>query len=187
VNAEEFGDHIYAWAKSCQLDEAKKVIVIGDGAPWIWNIANFHFQGAIQIVDLFHVCEHYWYVAKKIFPGNMQAVKMWTEKRKIELDAGDVESLITSLKNLTPDTLEDKGIITKEINYFDRNKERMRYKKFRNMGLFVVEVGCRSVIGQRLKQSGMHWTVSGADRITTLRCCILSNLWEDFWKNRKGA
>lgn len=75
-----------------------------------------------------------------------------------------------------------------KINYFEKNKERMRYKAFRNQGLFigsgVVEAGCRTVIGQRLKQSGMHWTVPGANNIIALRCCILSNGWEDFWEYR---
>jgi len=191
VTAEEFGDHIYAWAKSCHLDAAKMVVVIGDGAIWIWNIADFHFHGAIQIVDLFHACEHYWNLAKRLFSGNKQALNIWTEKRKKELYAGDVESLIAALRNLTPHTEEDKEAIAKEINYFDKNKERMRYKTFRDRGLFVgsgvIEAGCKSVIGQRLKQSGMHWTVPGADKITALRCCILSNLWDDFWKNRKSA
>jgi len=64
----------------------------------------------------------------------------------------------------------------------------MRYEGFRKQGLFVgsgvVEAGCRTVIGQRLKQSGMHWTVKGANSIIALRCCILSGRWEDFWEYR---
>ena len=67
----------------------------------------------------------------------------------------------------------------------------MRYAEFRRQGLFVgsgvVEAGCRTVIGQRLKQSGMHWTVKGANNIIALRCCILSNRWEDFWEQRVSA
>jgi hypothetical protein len=78
-----------------------------------------------------------------------------------------------------------------EIAYFEKNKHRMRYAEFRRQGLFVgsgvVEAGCRTVIGQRLKQSGMHWTVRGANNIIALRCCILSNRWEDFWEQRVPA
>ena len=67
----------------------------------------------------------------------------------------------------------------------------MRYKKFREMGLFigsgVIEAGCRTIIGQRLKQSGMHWTVNAANNIILLRCCILSSRCENFWEYRQGA
>ena len=67
----------------------------------------------------------------------------------------------------------------------------MRYADFRKLGLFVgsgvMEAGCRTVVGQRLKQSGMHWTVSGANNIIALRCSLLSNRWEDFWEHRAAA
>jgi len=67
----------------------------------------------------------------------------------------------------------------------------MKYDEFRRQGLFVgsgvVEAGCRTVIGQRLKQSGMHWTLKGANSIIALRCCFLSNRWENFWEVRSCA
>lgn len=67
----------------------------------------------------------------------------------------------------------------------------MKYAEFKKQGLFVgsgvVEAGCRMVIGQRLKQSGMHWTIEGANSIIALRCCVLSNRWEDFWADRSCA
>ena len=77
------------------------------------------------------------------------------------------------------------------INYFEKNKERMQYAEYRRQGLFVgsgvLEADCRTIVGQRLKQSGMHWTVKGANSIIALRCCFLSNRWEDFWKYRACA
>ena len=92
------------------------------------------------------------------------------------------------MKRLSPTTDEEKEDIEKQISYFEKNKERMRYKKFREQGLFigsgVVEAGCKNVIGQRLKQSGMHWTVKGANNIIALRCCLYSNRWEDYWEYR---
>jgi hypothetical protein len=185
--AEDFGDRIYAEALSRGLESAEKVCVIGDGAAWIWNIADFHFKGAIQIIDIYHAREHYWNVAKEIF-SDKNTIKAWTEQRRKELDLGDVEKVIAAIKQISPPTEEKKEILEKEINYFEKNKERMRYKAFKNQGLFigsgVVEAGCRAVIGLRLKQSGMHWTVSAANNIIALRCCILSNKWEDFWEYR---
>lgn len=112
--AEVFGRRIYQEAMRRGMDSAGEAVVIGDGAAWIWNIAN--------------------------------------------------EQL---------------------------NKDRMRYEDFRRRGLFigsgVLEAGCRTVIGQRLKHSGMHWTVKGANSIIALRCNIMSNRWEDFWEHRAAA
>jgi hypothetical protein len=186
--AEDFGDRIYAEAIARGLEKAKVVCVIGDGAQWIWNIADFYFPDAIQIIDLYHAREHYWYVAKKIFSNDKKKTKTWTNKRRKELDSGNVEKVIAAMKRLSPTTDEEKEDIEKQMLYFEKNKKRMRYKKFRDQGLFigsgVVEAGCKNVIGQRLKQSGMHWTVKGANNIIALRCCLYSNQWEDYWEYR---
>ena len=72
-----------------------------------------------------------------------------------------------------------------------RNRDRMRYAEFRAAGLCVgsgvVESGCKSIVGSRLKQSGMKWTVNGANAILSLRCCIKSRRYEDFWESRSAA
>ena len=186
--AEDFGDRIYAEAMSSGLEKAKKVCVIGDGAIWIWNIADFHFPQAIQIIDLYHAREHYWNVARKMFSNDKKKLKSWTDKRRKELDSGNVEKVIAAMKRLSSATDEQQEEIESQIGYFEKNKDRMRYKKFREQGLFigsgVVEAGCKNVLGQRLKQSGMHWTVNGANNIIALRCCLYSNRWEDYWEYR---
>jgi hypothetical protein len=67
----------------------------------------------------------------------------------------------------------------------------MRYPKFRRLHLFVgsgaIEAGCKTVIGKRLKQSGMFWTVRGANAILALRCCQLNGRCEDYWEQRRAA
>lgn len=189
--AEEFSHRIYPEAVRRGIERAAKVCIIGDGAPWIWNIADEQFYGAIQIIDLYHAREHYWNVAKIIFACNKEKIKQWTGNRCKELNQGKVESVIKAIRQLPASTEAEKELIEKETNYFDNNKERMRYADFRSQGLFVgsgvLEAGCRAVIGQRLKQSGMHWTVKGANNIIALRCCFFSNRWEDFWENRAYA
>jgi len=186
--AEVFGSRIYAEALSRGLENAQKQVVIGDGAPWIWNIADEQFYGAIQIIDLYHAREHYWSVAREVFGCDKETIKTWTDERRSELNQGNVEQVIEAIKNLLSFTKDGKELLEREIGYFKKNKEQMRYNEFRRQGLFVgsgvIEAGCRAVIGQRLKQSGMHWTVRGANNIIALRCCILSNRWEDFWEYR---
>lgn len=189
--AEDFGSRIYDEADYRGLDRAKKVCVIGDGAKWIWNIADYYFPNAIQIIDIYHAREHYWSVAKKIFLNDKDKIKTWTAERRNELNAGDVEKVISAIKKLLGKNNEQNEEIERQIGYFENNKERMRYKTFRLQGLFigsgVIEAGCKSVIGQRLKQSGMHWTVFGANNIIALRCSMVSNRWEDYWEYRATA
>lgn len=189
--AETFGSRIYEEAKSRGLEKAEKVCVLGDGAPWIWNIADEQFYGATQIIDLCHAREHYWNVARAAFANDQKGQDRWTKKRREELDQGEVEKVMAAIKRLKPATEEGKKAVSSELGYFERNKERMRYADFRRQGLFVgsgvVEAGCRTVIGQRLKQSGMRWTVRGANNIIALRCCLLSNRWENFWEYRAAA
>ncbi len=189
--AEAFGRRIYKEAKRRGMERAQEVCVIGDGALWIWNIADEHFYGAVQIVDLYHAREHYWNAAKICFGQNKQKLYQWTEERRTELDNGRVEDVIRAIQRLRPQSDYDKEVCVHEVGYFEKNRERMRYAEFRRRGLFVgsgvLEAGCRTVIGQRLKQSGMHWTVRGANRIIALRCSLLSNRWEDFWENRACA
>ena len=77
-----------------------------------------------------------------------------------------------------------------EANYFERNAERMRYPKFRKQNLFVgsgvIEAGCKTVMGSRLKRSGMFWTVRGANAVIALRCCRHSHRFDDYWEHRRG-
>lgn len=189
--AEAFGSRIYAEAGRRGIERAQQVSVIADGSPWIWNIVEEHFYGAIQIVDLYHAREHYWNVAHAVFGFDQATLDSWTDQRRRELDQGKVEAVIEAIQGLSPCRKEQKEICEKEIAYFEKNKNRMRYDEFRRKGLFlgsgVVEAGCRIVIGQRLKQSGMFWTVKGANSIIALRCCLLSNHWEDFWEYRACA
>jgi hypothetical protein len=186
--AETFGQRIYQEAIRRGLNRAGEVCVLGDGAPWIWNIADECFFGATQIVDLYHAREHYWNVAKVCFGRNTDRLHQWAEERRRELDGGRVEEVMEAIHQALSLLGGDKTVGEREIGYFKKNMERMRYADFRKRGLFVgsgvLEAGCRTVIGQRLKQSGMHWTVRGANSIIALRCCILSNRWEDFWENR---
>ena len=188
-NCEEFGRRLYAEAWRRGWGRAEKRVVLGDGAEWIWNQADLHFPGAIQIVDLYHARQHLWDLSAKLYPHGSPAQRRWVMVRKDKLDNGKVEGLIHLLRAAAvarPDLAEEIDI---EINYFETNKARMRYPEFREQGLFVgsgvIEAGCKTVLG-RLKQSGMFWTVRGANAIIALRCCQLSGWFEDYWESRRA-
>jgi hypothetical protein len=190
--AEEFGKRLYLEAWNRGWSHAAKKVVMGDGAEWIWNLADLHFPGAVQIVDLYHARQHLWELARKLYPNDQASQKAWMKvHQKRLLDKGKIEKLVTAIRSidsLNPEVVEK---IRLEADYFERNAERMRYPKFRRQHLFVgsgvIEAGCKTVIGSRLKQSGMFWTVRGANSVIALRCCHLNGRFEDYWENRRAA
>ena len=190
-SAEAFGPRIYAEAVRRGVERAEQVIVLGDGAVWIWGIAEEHFHSAIQIVDLYHAREHLAGLGKVLYGPLSTQSKNWTAAQCEELDAGEVERIVTAMGRVRPRNEEAKEEVRKAMVYFQTNAERMRYGRFRSQGLFVgsgvVEAGCKTIIGQRLKQSGMRWTVRGANAIIALRCCEVSGRWEEFWEARSVA
>jgi hypothetical protein len=191
-NAEAFGKRLYVEAWKRGWSQARKKVVLGDGAEWIWNIADREFPGAIQIVDLYHARQHLWELARALYPNDQAKQKAWirTHQKRL-LDKGKIEKLVTALASLRSSNPEVADKIRLERDYFQRNAHRMRYPQFRAQHLFVgsgvIEAGCKTVVGSRLKRSGMFWTVRGANAILALRCCHLNNRFEDYWDNRKAA
>jgi hypothetical protein len=186
--AQEFGQRLYAEACHRGWSRAQKKVIMGDGAEWIWNLADLHFPGALQIVDLFHARQHLWDLARFLYPGEEAHQRQWILRHQPKLDEGKIEKLVGYLRTLEPLSPEPSQTIRKAADYFEKNAERMRYPEFRRQHLFVgsgvIEAGCKTVIGQRLKQSGMFWTVRGANAIIALRCCRLSGRFEDYWEAR---
>ena len=190
--AEEFGRRIYLEAWNRGWEHAQNKVVMGDGAEWIWNLAEQHFPGAVQIVDLYHARQHLWELIRKLHPHDPASQKAWMKiHQKRLLDKGKIEKLVNALRAIRPAHPEVAEQIRIEADYFERNKERMRYPKFRRQHLFVgsgvIEAGCKTVIGSRLKQSGMFWTLRGANAILALRCCHLNGRFEAYWETRQAA
>ena len=189
--SEKFGHRIYAEAQRRGLEQAQTVVVLGDGAAWIWNLADEHFPNAFQIVDLYHARQHLAELSKLVYGPTGAEGKGWAEARCRELDQGKVEAVVGAMLRLKSGKADVQLAIEKATGYFQNNAERMRYGEFRRRGLFVgsgvVEAGCKTLVGFRFKQSGMHWTVRGANAILALRCLDLSGRWEDFWENRAAS
>lgn len=190
--AAEFGKRLYreAWLRG--WSRAEKKVVMGDGAEWIWNLAAVHFPGAVQIVDLYHARQHLWELARALYPNDPAKQQTWMKvHQKRLLDKGKIEKLVLALRSLASSNADVREKIRTEADYFEHNAERMRYPKFRRQHLFVgsgvIEAGCKTVIGSRLKQSGMFWTRRGANAIIALRCCHLNGRFEDYWEARRPA
>jgi hypothetical protein len=176
-----FGKRLYMEAVNRSVASAEKIVILGDGAKWIWNLADEHFPGAVQIIDLYHAKENLWSFIKDVFADTEMQERIKSEWFDL-LDEGNIQKLASEMHLSIADNVEEKEKLEREINYFTENKERMKYKYFIECGLFVgsgvIEAGCKNVIGKRLKQSGMHWSVRGANAIIALRCAILSDDFE---------
>ena len=168
------------------FDRASRQAVLGDGAPWIWNLATERFPDAIQIVDRFHAKQHLSDVGKAIYGPTSELARQWGRQRHDELDAGTLDAVLLALRSHVGAHDEAR----KCVDYVETNRHRMRYAEFRALGLCtstgVVEAGCKVAIGTRLKRAGMHWTVRGANAIIALRCAKLSGRFEDFWERRSA-
>jgi hypothetical protein len=188
--AAQFSHRIYAEAVRRGLYQAKRVVVLSDGAEWIKGIAQTNFPMATHIIDLYHAREHLVKLCRLLFDRDLKRLNLYKDRWWEDLDEGNIEKLVAEAQALLPKDPSAAKETRREINYFDKNKIRMRYEKFKADGFFVgsgvIEAGCKSIVGDRLKKSGMEWTVRGANAIIALRCAIASRRDEDYWEQRAG-
>ncbi len=181
-----FAQRVAREAQRRGFDQAQRRVVLGDGAPWIWNRADEHVPGAIQIVDLDHAKGHLWTVAKAIYGAGSDLGEAWAKQRRDELDEGTLDAVLRALAVHAEHNAEARQC----LGYVTRNRNRMHDPEFRDQGFCtstgVVEAGCQVAIGTRGKRAGMHGTVAGADAIIARRCCKLSGRFEDFWERRSA-
>jgi hypothetical protein len=186
-----FGQLLYALAVQSGLSRAKQIVVLGDGAPWIWKLVAEHFPGAVQIVDLYHAQEHVWEVAHAVFgPGSQQAC-IWAKQACTLLVHGQIEELLVAigkLPTIAPAPEESRSVPDKAVDYFTTNAERMRYPAFRAQGMHVgsgiAEAACKTVVDTRAKRTGMRWTPEGLDAVLPWRTAKLNHTYDEFWEQQ---
>jgi hypothetical protein len=188
----ESGKLLRAEAIRRGLALAQTTVFLGDGAAWIWENARLYFPTAIQILDFYHAVEHLGVLVKTLYGDSEFSTaqqSVWASELKRSDALGIIaqaEGLLESLPDLDQ---EKQDIVRREIAYFTTHAERTRYGYFREQGYFigsgVIEAGCKSVIGARLKQSGMFWSGSGAENILGLRCLIKSPHFQAAWQARR--
>jgi len=185
-SSEEFGWRIFKEARSRGLFQARKVVLLTDGARYNKSIIEMHFPQAIHIIDLYHARQHLHDLSKLLLPETQRQDrdKEWLDL----LDRGKIEDLIQAIRKHLPRSGKRRKQGLTAIQYFHDNAEQMRYAQFKRQGLFigsgVIEAGCRTLIGERLKKSGMFWSVDGANAIIASRCCQFSHRFESFWEER---
>lgn len=189
-----FGPLLYALARASGLSRAQQVVVLGDGAPWIWRLVEEHFPGAVQIVDLWHAQEHVWEVAHAVYGRSTAQGRAWAEAGCSLLVQGQIEELVQAIQALPavpPEPGETRSVPAKAVDYFTTNALRMRYPEFRAQGMHVgsgiAEAACKTVVSTRAKRAGMRWTPAGLDAILPLRTAVLNGTYDAFWEPRSAV
>ena len=187
---QEFGQQLRDLARQQGMALAARVVFLGDGAAWVWELARICFPFALLILDFFHAAEHVGLLTEILFgkdtPEAEQRRQQWVHLLKEEPQG--VDRVIQLARQAMPKGGKRRRQTQKALPYFENNRDKMRYWDYQRQGLFigsgVVEAGCKSVVGQRLKQSGMFWSLSGAENILAIRCVLENHQFNQFWQDR---
>ena len=176
--AKEFGNLFWATAVQHNAHLAQELIILGDGAEWIWNLVDQSFPYAIQILDWFHAVEHLTLVAQTVFEEE-QEEKEWINQAKTFLWESDLSAFFTHIEQLQSDCSAD--VIRKTLNYFETHRERINYKHFRNQGYQIgsgtVESAAKQIGVMRMKVPGATWNFDNARKVAKARAAYLSDKW----------
>ena len=134
---EAFGRRLYVEALRRGLGLANEVVVLGDGAPWIWELAAMHFTNATHIMDWYHASQHMWAVGNAVYGAETLAAKAWVERQQTRLEEGHCDRVIQSLRRLQSPSAEAAEIARQNVEYFRVNRQRMRYDQYRARGLHI--------------------------------------------------
>lgn len=155
-------------------------VIIGDGAPWIWNWVEDNYPGAIQILDFYHGKEKLVLFAKYPFKDQDQR-QQWIQDKTDKLKNNQVEQVISEIKSTRSKNEHATQAKEKLIGYYTEHADRMMYKTYTDKGMLIgsgpIESAHRSVLQQRMKLSGQKWSVNGANPMANLRCYHKSGAW----------
>jgi hypothetical protein len=162
------------------LDPHTMVVIVGDGAEWIWKRATW-FVRRCEILDFWHAVEHAWGFARLRYGDGSAQADLWVHGIAEDLRAGKVEDVITRLKRLRPKTAELRESLAGLIRYYSENASRMQYDEYLRLGYGIgsgaVESAHKQVIHARMRQAGMRWSEAGARRLLALRLLLLNDQW----------
>lgn len=177
----EFKKFVFAAAAKAGYGKLKEVVVIGDGAQWIWNMCEELFPNAVRILDFYHFSENAHKYAKALYPENEVARKSWVNTLISFVNDGEVQKAVEFVQKHNLSNLPN-GIVNL-TSYITNNRERINYKFFKDNGYYIgsgaIESGNKTVIQHRMKQSGMRWGIKGGQYIASLRGKYKSDLWRE--------
>ena len=193
-----FGRQLWARAEAWQVERSRRVVVMGDGAPWIWNLSAEHFPGAVEIVDFYHAVEHLWSAGEALWGERERSptTRSWVRHWRHELRRGGVARVIEALERARrrrAGRLSESAatVVRRNVEYFRANGGRMRYDQYRRwrlpIGTGAVEGSCKFVVQSRFKRPGSRWSHDGFTQMLALKLMRLNGLWETLWPHLRAA
>ena len=184
ASSSEFISTVSALYEEAKGKNAMRTVVIADGAPWIWNLAKEVMPHAIQILDYSHAKAHLWQAAEDIFGQQSDLCDAWVNKQKERLFDDQIDLVIKDIKQCSA----TNPAVQSSINYFENNRDRMLYGKYRAEGLMIgsgaIESAGKRLAQGRIKGCGMRWNVSDLNDFLKLRCSFLDHSWSEFWNTQ---
>jgi Uncharacterised protein family (UPF0236) len=177
--AQEFGWRLWQEALRRGVLASEEVVVLGDGAHWIWNIAERHFPRATQIVDWYHASTYLWNAASAIWGEASAERGAWAKAQLDKLWEGKVCEVLGELENWC----ERGAAVEAAVSYYSEHQTRMDYASYRARGLQIgsgsAESACKQLVSARLKGAGMIWGARGAEAVAVVRAWLKSERWEE--------
>ena len=178
----ELGRRLHWEAQRRGLGRAKWILVVGDGAPWIWNVAADRWATAEEVLDFYHASEHLWELGRALF--DEAAARAWAERRLHELRHGQEETFLARVAELKVPRGSKGSTVKEQKNYFARQAERLHYETIAERGWPIgsgaVESAC---CGQqnRFKRRGQFWTRAGLGNLAALIQARHNGHWDELW------
>jgi hypothetical protein len=184
---EQFGQAVWAEAVRRQLPHACDSIAIGDGAAWIWTgVVPEHFSTSRQVVDWYHATEHLYTAAHLVHGEGTTEATRWVKGMEKPLYQGQAWQVACTIKELAEEHSTVAEKLRTEAGYFENNQRRMQYLELREdgfpIGSGMVESGCKQ-FRARFAGAGMRWSRPGAENLMPIRAALLSDRFEEMWKN----
>jgi hypothetical protein len=176
----EFGSLLWATGVQHHAQLARELIILGDGAEWIWNLVAEHFPKAVQILDWFHATEYLMPVAKAAF-STEEAQESWVNQAKQALWDGMIDEVINACLELgQSEDSSDPAFVA--ARYFDQNRDRIDYPAYRRQGYQIgsgtIESAAKQIGTMRMKVAGATWNEDSARKVAKARAAYLSNDWD---------
>jgi hypothetical protein len=172
------------WAEACRrgVDHAKTVVCISDGAAWIWALVFMCFAVRVEILDWWHAVQRLWTLANTHFATPADAAT-WVDTQRAAFAKSHLRDVMHAVRKLYPRGAALPEPVRQAIGYLFHNRRRMDYAAYRHAGYPIgsgtVESACKIVVQARMKQAGMRWSRTGAQRMLALRCLLLSDRWDE--------
>jgi hypothetical protein len=181
-DADDIFHRLYAQVRELGwLGPNTMVVIVGDGAEWIWNRAK-GYPRRCEILDFWHAMEYAWGFARMRYGEGSKQADQWVRQIGIDLKAGKIDEVIARLKRMHPKSPQLRASLDSLIRYYSENASRMHYDEYIRLGYGIgsgaVESAHKQVIHARMRQAGMRWSEAGARRLLALRLLLLNDNWE---------